>query len=564
MTNSSFPTLKRMALALALAGLAGGAQAQDALFGTVGSGPGISTLVQINPLTGAVVSTIGDVGFRVNGLTWDPFTRTLYGTTSNNDATFPDGLIIINPTTGVGTPVGAGAGQLVNVVTSNAAGQLFGWTEDSDDAVRWDKAAGTITVLGNSGLSTAEQSLAFNKTTGELFLLNTDGNLYRIDTTTGVPTLVRAIVAPSGIAHHGDFNPDDGNLYAISEIGNDNPRSIYIIDPDTGAILDELTTINNLHTLAFVFGMGPNVLDTLASMGVNVAGLREVFNLHSAALNSGLSNDCSTFDARGSCVAVGGRYSSAGGADATAAFVMGGFRVSNQFRLGLWLDQGASMGNPPGIRLRKDPMFGVYGVWTPGAPGGEGLSVRMAAARGSQDVNITRPVIGTSEPGSGDSSVVGQAVLVEAGFGQRLNPVWLMTPYAGMRYTQLVRKGYSEAAGPGVTAPLTYGRLEQEAVTLVAGARFAGRVSPKTTVMLAAGLEQDIKESTDTYTATGVPGLTPVAFASNARKTRVVLSAGASFALNPLARIVVNLAHRQEANRSGDSTTATVQFQAGF
>jgi hypothetical protein len=227
------------------------------LYGTIGAGGGGSTFVQIDPNSGAVIATIGPVGYAVNGMTWDPSTHTLYATTSNNDGAFPDGLITIDPATGAGTPVGAGAGQLVNVPAASRSGELYGWTEDTDQPVLWDKAAGTVTVLGGGGNS-AEQTLAFNFNT--LYLLNCDGcigtgnRLFTVNLSSGVLTdlgPVSGIV--SGVAHHGSFNPDNHLLYAISETSNgNNPRDFYVIDPVSLAVVRTIPAPDDVHTLAFV------------------------------------------------------------------------------------------------------------------------------------------------------------------------------------------------------------------------------------------------------------------------------------------------------------------------
>ncbi|MGZ4865944.1 MAG: hypothetical protein ACXV7C_01890, partial [Candidatus Angelobacter sp.] len=86
---------------------------QPVLLGTLGAcdnlvqgGPCIhtSTLVEIDPRTGALVRTIGPVGYTVNGLAWDMTSDKLYATTAVGDTSF-HGLITIDPNTGQGTPV---------------------------------------------------------------------------------------------------------------------------------------------------------------------------------------------------------------------------------------------------------------------------------------------------------------------------------------------------------------------------------------------------------------------------------------------------------------------------
>src|SRR5690242_10957141 len=62
-----------------------------------------STLVQLDPTTGALIQVIGPVGFTVNGLAWDRKLHKLFATTSLGDVRF-HGLITIDLVTGKGKP----------------------------------------------------------------------------------------------------------------------------------------------------------------------------------------------------------------------------------------------------------------------------------------------------------------------------------------------------------------------------------------------------------------------------------------------------------------------------
>src|SRR5690242_17661235 len=112
-----FAALTMLAGAILVTGIQASAQTPPPgapiLFGTTGAcnnvirgGPctQTSTLVQIDPPTGALVTVIGPLGFTVNGLAWDPMTDKLYATTAIGDVSF-HGLITIDPRTGAGTPV---------------------------------------------------------------------------------------------------------------------------------------------------------------------------------------------------------------------------------------------------------------------------------------------------------------------------------------------------------------------------------------------------------------------------------------------------------------------------
>lgn len=244
------------------------------LYGTTvrGNEEGGSILHKIDPETGEVISTIGSVGYKVNGMAWDETTQTMYATTSTNDRNFGDGLITIDLNTGEGTPVGTGAGQKVNVPAVNSSGELFSWTERSDSLASWDKATGSLTDTGLRDLSTGGQSLAFDNN-DVLYLLNfdegrgaegeSDTHVYTIDTSTGASSEIGVITnlvlfnESDAASHHGDFNPDNNFLYAIGGIypWDDGPRTIQIIDVLSLSMIGSFQVdLDSLHTLAFVDG----------------------------------------------------------------------------------------------------------------------------------------------------------------------------------------------------------------------------------------------------------------------------------------------------------------------
>ncbi len=213
------------------------------LFGTTF---GASQLVELDPATGALLQTIGPVGYRVNGLEYDHVTAKLFATTSSGDANFPDGLIEIDLATGAGTPIGAGAGMLVNNPTVNSAGDLYAWTENSDDLVRLDKTTGVATVVGDSLLDSWEHGLAFAPD-GRLFFVNGDGEIFTIDPATGVGTTF----APGAArAHHGDFHPVTGLYWGIDELGT-GPKSFRVIDMDAKTVAFGLPTADDLFAITF-------------------------------------------------------------------------------------------------------------------------------------------------------------------------------------------------------------------------------------------------------------------------------------------------------------------------
>ena len=241
------------------------AAGEAVLLGTTGFGMNSSTLVEIDPATGATVDPpIGPVGFIVNGMEYDQTTGKLYGSTSANDPNY-NGLIEIDIGTGAGTPVSAdgwvkGSLRWIRNITVDSQGQMYGFLEfePDDELVSIDKNTGIATVVGESGFGqwAATDGLSFDDS-DTLYLINFDEDYYTLDTGTGAATLVGSI---GTIAHHGDFNPDSNLYYGIKSEASPpaGERSLVVADLSTGTVITTFAALDdNIHTLTFIGANNP-------------------------------------------------------------------------------------------------------------------------------------------------------------------------------------------------------------------------------------------------------------------------------------------------------------------
>ncbi len=225
------------------------------------SGGSPSTLYRLDSNTGAVIQTIGPVGFdAVKGIAINPLSGVMFGVVSNG-ATGENLLITIDHTTGAGVLVGP-TGNNISDLTFDAAGVLFGWSESTDDLVIINLETGISTVVGTSGLPTGSTGLEVDGA-GRLLLKNFEPTLYQMNPGTGVPTpLANLVPPPSGNRYRNvlAYNPNNGVMYTAEK--DVDPPPIYTFDPLNGSDPIPTTLIgtgpSNLTAMTFGYPISIN------------------------------------------------------------------------------------------------------------------------------------------------------------------------------------------------------------------------------------------------------------------------------------------------------------------
>ncbi len=324
--------------------------------------------------------------------------------------------------------------------------------------------------------------------------------------------------------------------------------------------------VENGSAIDLVF-TGASLMGTQQSLANTASVLQGTFTLQNSVMVNGFTYDCSLFDKHGICVSAGGRNTTveAQGINNTSGLLIASYRLDkNNSRIGAWVDQNLSTQGPGTVKLgNSTPMIGLFGVWRQRLDG-VGAEVKVSAAYGQKDTTITRQVVGTSEAGSGGSQLISQGAQVVAKYGFTVMPDVVVSPYAGVRYTQNNMGGYTEATSSAVTAPLTYSALNTNATTALAGAEARYRGIPKTTLFASAGVETDTNTSNGSYSATGVTGLTPVNFNPNPVKTRPTATVGGYYDIFKNQRIGVTGIYRQEPFQAVSTTTVLATYTIGL
>jgi hypothetical protein len=342
-------------------------------------------------------------------------------------------------------------------------------------------------------------------------------------------------------------------------------------------------TIYEGHGIAYPFGdlytpriwngtifytTGPSSADTQSSMRYQASQLRSAFNTQTVAAHFALNYDCNIFDVKGMCISAGGRYTTIDnpGINNSAAVVTLGYKVNPNIRIGAYLDQNINISNPTSINISNNtPLMGLYAVWNK-EQSGLGYQVRVANTYQDKDVTSTRTVFDTSEAGSGKSSLQSQSYLAELSYAFQYQDKTLVRPYAGLRYTHLKQKGYTEATTDTVTDPLTLAALRDKSVTALLGVKVNRSLTDKATLTAQLGLEQDVHHNVGQYSATNsdIGNLDSVTFNSNIKRTRPVASIGAFYDVTKTQRASATINYQQLPFQSTGSTTAYFNYMIGF
>ncbi|QDC96525.1 autotransporter outer membrane beta-barrel domain-containing protein [Candidatus Methylopumilus universalis] len=401
--------------------------------------------------------------------------------------------------------------------------------------------------------------------------------------------LMAALYANAGNAQPFSINSPTTNFVAVSDdisnSGSANPYNLHYINNSSECVTFTLVYFSwwdggrtgNVNITGsgpgnIVSGscsnLGPSNTDTQSSMQYQASQLRSAFNTQTVAANFALNYDCNVFDVKGMCISAGGRYTTIDNPNInnSAAVVTLGYKVNPNIRIGTYLDQNIHISNPTGIDISNNtPLMGLYAVWNK-EQSGLGYQVRLANTYQDKDVTSTRTVFDTSEAGSGKSSLQSQSYLAELSYAFQYQDKTLVRTYAGLRYTHLKQKGYTEDTTDTVTDPLTVAALRDKGITALLGLKINRSLTDKTTLTAQLGLEQDVHHKVDNYSATDLNGsdLTAIAFNSNIKRTRPVASIGAFYDVTKTQRASATINYQQTPFHSTGSATAYFNYMIGF
>ena len=329
------------------------------------------------------------------------------------------------------------------------------------------------------------------------------------------------------------------------------------------------TGANNWDLLAWMFS--PDPTNTRLALQSNANAVQNVLAQRAATTTFALDYDCSVFDAHGFCVSVGFRNTQMGSnyADSgeTAGLLSAAYRVTQELRIGGFIDQGLVSQSPVGVNPKNtQPMLGAFAVYQEN-PDFSGLMIRAALAYQEGDLRITRPELENTEPGTGRARTSALAFGGEVAYGFPVDSGWVAQPYLGLRRSDSQRRGYAETTSDSVEFPITYNRFGQQVTSATAGLRLRGAITPQFSLTFGAGVEYDLDSKMDRYAGTSaIPELETFSIPANQQQNelRAVGSAGMRYMVTANQAVAVDASVRQLPYGNDPAITTMLRYSIGF
>lgn len=314
--------------------------------------------------------------------------------------------------------------------------------------------------------------------------------------------------------------------------------------------------------------LGPTVENTLASLQANQVSIDSLLAVRSAAMFNMLDYDCKGFGENNLCVSFQARYTGVNSQSEGAGVLTAAYRISPSLRVGAFIDYRATDNTQAGLKTSNNsPSFGAFAGFS-SSPDGIGLQGRISAAYNTGNISITRSIFADTEPGYGKTNLTSFGAAAEVGWGFAIIPTMVATPFIGLRYTDVGRGSYVEAAvSNSVEFPLSYAAYGQRLTTGIAGMRLIGALSDRFTYQVGLGIEYDIVQNSSDYSGTSaIADLAVFSLQSMAspNRTRGFGGLGIAYGIDQNQKLTGNVIVRGQPYAAQPSITTLVGYQIGF
>jgi outer membrane autotransporter protein len=279
-------------------------------------------------------------------------------------------------------------------------------------------------------------------------------------------------------------------------------------------------------------------------------------------VNYSLNQDAKLFGKNGLHMSVGSRLALVDNSREVGSIFKLAYRGNDHFRIGAFIDYGFGDDLPNNFQLKRTaPLASIFAVLSEDKDD-IGLSLRLAASYNSSNLDVSRSVLTNTEAGKGRTNLISKGVLVQVGYGFKLNDVLKLQPYAGVRFSEISRNAYTETSGADF--PITFAKARKKSTTALLGLNFEMALTQKLSANLGAGFERDLSASLDGYAGNisylGSFDLTP----KTLREKRYFSNVGLGYKITPNQEVAFSVNYTKQSLASSDAVVAYFNYSVGF
>ena len=307
----------------------------------------------------------------------------------------------------------------------------------------------------------------------------------------------------------------------------------------------------------------PNNSLTQATINRVASGISTVNSLSMGMLANSLGYDCDDFGANHMCLSIGLGSAKESSGRMNDASVAVGFAITPQWRFGLFGDQQLGNTTADGVTMSdRRPLFGGFLGWN-ARQDGTGLGVQASAATNASSLDIARMSSAYSEAASGNTDSLGNAEQIKATYMVPISNMVSLTPFIGLRLSQLDVDGYSES---GAVYPLSYNGVKQRTLDALLGTNMDIKLTDRLTGSLSASVTQNLSFQSGAVSGTSaIAGLSNFSVAlPGSHYTSLGFGAGLGMDLGKNQRLNLGVSFQQHELAPSGISSVSLNYTTGF
>lgn len=353
------------------------------------------------------------------------------------------------------------------------------------------------------------------------------------------------------------ITPDGSVIVGLSETGNGDEIQIFVLRNQAEDEIPSEDAPSEEDAPSLV-----SVDNTLKVLNQNANQLNSILNLKENLLNFSLNQDAKLFGKNNMHFAMGARLNSVDKSQEVGGNFKFAYRFNENFRAGIFADYGFNSNLPNNFRANNSiPNSTIFSTISANADD-SALFLKLAASFGASDLDITRQTLENTEAGKGRANLSTKGAMAQVGYGFNFANRLKITPYLGVRFSEILRKSYRETSG--ATFPISFQEARKKSTTALFGGNVEWQISQNLNSRFGFGFEKDLSVSLDGYRGNisylGYFDLTP----RKIRENRYVASGGLTYKITQLQELSLDLQYGKQSLQSSNALIGYVNYAIGF